>query len=202
MRGLDSGWGGYKSFKLLSFYLPILVVCSFVGIDSFSLRIRDAGYSVSVIVFPLIIFACLFSLFSSMKHYKTSYSVQSDLTDIQPLAGRTDVDSINILGSDYWQIMWSVNFLLPKRLFFEVSSYGGLIASELKGDWDLVPTCLFTAPLAPYEYGDDVMHINDQYVLMKHSRYVRDSNLTHLDERAYRAARGFDGGEVEWEQHR
>lgn len=194
----DSGWGGYKSFKLLSFFLPQLVACSFVGIDSISIRVKGEAFKVSMIIFPLIIIPCVISVFSSMKHYKTSYSVQSNLTDIQSVGSRADVDSVNILGADYWQIMWSVNLLLPKRLFFEVSSYGGLIASELKGDWDLVPTCLFTAPLAPYEYGDDVMHINDQYVLMKHSRYVRDSNLTHLDERAYRAAIGFDGGDVEW----
>jgi len=125
-------------------------------------------------------FACLALLLAanlSSSHFmvrrlETSrVEVTRDMADLARLADDPRIASVNILGDDWWQILWEARFLMTKRLYFETSTYAGRPASELRGEWDLVrrdtrgdASMLLVGEDVPH----DVIPVNSSYFLRRH----------------------------------
>jgi hypothetical protein len=61
--------------------------------------------------------------------------VTKNQADLARLEGNPSIESINILGPDWWRTMWDAQFLRRKKLYFETSTYFN--ATRLEGDWNL-----------------------------------------------------------------
>lgn len=171
----DAGWGGYKSFKFLSFFLPLLLLSSLIWFRNARLTFaRGTGILSSVILALLVgvnIFSALHSTNVMSAHYK---DVSPDTADLKKIEGNPEVASINILGRDAWNIMWEANFLLWKQLYMEAPSY--YPAASLDGEWDLVqcsPAAVDGSTVIP----DGIIPVNSTYVLRRAGLFAEDSIL-------------------------
>ena len=167
----EHGWGGYKSFKLLSFFLPFLLLGGLLLFRDLKWRRpRDAAEAVALGCLGLLVAANLSSAGSMARRLTTSRrEVTRDMADLARLADDPRIASVNILGDDWWQILWEARFLMTKRLYFETSTYGGRHASELKGEWDLIRRGdVATAPGAREQEHGDVIVVNGAYLLRRH----------------------------------
>jgi hypothetical protein len=68
---------------------------------------------------------------------RSSRVVTPELAGIAAAREYPYMTSVNILGHDWWEMLWA-DFLLDKKLYFETSIYEGRFAGALEGDWDLV----------------------------------------------------------------
>jgi hypothetical protein len=169
----DLGLGGYKSFKLLSFFLP-LVVCSWmlwmqgqVREDRITRRIRRI---VVCIIAPLVIGS---GIAASVKAARRSRVVTPEIAALRAIEKMPQINSINIHSMECWDILWQAYFLMGKKLYFAYSSYAGREATPLQGDWDLwnksdfLKGGLRISPSA-------VAFQNNRYVLIRHNNTKRN----------------------------
>lgn len=130
-------WGGYKSYKFLSFFLPIILLSSLILFRKIELISRNRMRYFFQVFFILLIGGNFFS--SSLLAHKmsnTSLQVTKKMADLKKNENLPLLASINILGESWWDIMWATNFLLRKKLYRETPTY--YPASKLEGEWDLV----------------------------------------------------------------
>ena len=112
------------------------------------------------------------------------------------------VESVNILGSDWWDILWQTNFLMRKKLYFETTTYAGRIQSKLEGQWDLLRRSRETI------FDEETIPVNSSYVLKKVKRPLLDSwtlipskptyslALAVFGNRLYMAAKGYKNNNI------
>ncbi|MEC7640654.1 MAG: hypothetical protein VYC17_00715 [Nitrospinota bacterium] len=154
--------GGYRSFKLLTFFLPIILLCCLI-----IFRQMEWGNFPLVGAGAVLILCNVYSSYHLMEHMtKHSRSVSADLASLQKVSDNPSVRSINIRGSDWWEILWQTNFLLRKRLFFETSTYQGRERSALLGEWDLLNRHSEIVHLRGFEKVEH-LDINPTYYLKK-----------------------------------
>jgi hypothetical protein len=134
MGRLDGVVGGYKSFKLVSFFLPFfgtaLVALSAVMKSGFG-RIDLAVKSVAVaaVITGYAIADRIMLPPARFARVEANYEV------LLGLERTKSVKSINVLGDDFWRTMWTAYFLNHKKLYLEHQSY--YVTSELIGEYDL-----------------------------------------------------------------
>lgn len=134
----DSGWGGYKSFKFLSFFLPLIVCSWMLWIPQFEGPARlteNRIRSMALLIFALAVIGS--GVTSSLKTARKCNTVTTDLAALAVIETLPQVESINLRFKDPWDTLWGVYFLMRKRLYFEYSTYAGREASPLIGQWDL-----------------------------------------------------------------
>jgi len=134
---LENHMGGYKSYKLLTFFLPLLLLgLSIVFHDVNPAHRTPIAYVLSAILLILVGWNVVSSYRTVDLITVTHKKVGQDLIDLQRLESYPEIQSINIVSTgDWWPIMWQANFLLRKKLFFKTGSY--YPASPLDGDWTL-----------------------------------------------------------------
>ncbi len=169
----EQGWGGYKSFKLLSFFLPFLLLAALLLFrDLRWRRPRVAAEAAAFACLALLLTANLSSSHFMVRRLETSrVEVTRDMADLARLADDPRIASVNILGDDWWQILWEARFLMTKTLYFETSTYSGRHASELKGEWDLIRRDNHESASTPPVEGEgrhDVIPVNSSYLLRRH----------------------------------
>ena len=167
----EQGWGGYKSFKLLSFFLPFLLLGGLLLFRDLQWRRpRGTAEAVALACLGLLLAGNLISAHAMNRRLATSRrEVTRDMADLERLRDDARVSSVNILGADWWSILWEARFLMTKRLYFETSTYAGRPASELKGDWDLVRRDRAAEEPDPAQQRrGDVIVVNGSYALRRH----------------------------------
>lgn len=162
----DLGWGGYKSYKWLSFFMPLVIASS---LPLFRLTDSGRGHKLlTAILLALVVWnfgvaTCLCSRL--VRGYRV---VERDMVELRNLASKERVQSINIRGDDWWNILWEINFLMSKRLYFETSTYNGRAASPLIGEWDLVRLPLGKAEAKKVgQSSRETIPINARYMLVR-----------------------------------
>ena len=134
----ESNWGGYKSYKLLSFFLPLVLLSSLILFRNIEFTSNgQMRYCLPLLLAVLIGFN-LYSSYKISKQMSTLHkSVDKDMADLKKVENLSSIQSINILGTDWWDVMWAANFLMRKKLYFQTATYSGYDSSALMGEWDL-----------------------------------------------------------------
>jgi hypothetical protein len=128
--------GGYKSFKFATFFLPFFTaaVASLFDLSRLTSRSLTTFFKVGLILVLTIGYSRAdFRLLNGMKRmYK---KVEPEYRDLLSIDGDNEVESVNILGPDGWEIGWASYFLLHKKLYMENASYWP--RTDLNGSYDL-----------------------------------------------------------------
>ena len=182
------GFGGYNQFKLMSFFLPLLLLSSFALLGNIEphmpvsnvrsgllgivksgpeyLNIKK-GSLYFVVLVALVITNGLslgVSLYAVNKHISIA---PVDAISLQGIRNNEEIGSINIPsdGGIYWNIMWEAYSMFPKKLFFEQPTY--YPSTPLNGEWWLVRNDFLVI-----SYLDDpntIIPINSRYSLRRAS---------------------------------
>ncbi len=135
---IEGSWGGYKSYKLLSFFLPVVLLGSLMLFRNLDFTLKDRIRDPLPLLLAMLLGCNLYSSYKISTQMSTFHrSVSKDMADLKKIENLSSVQSINILGTDWWDIMWAANFLMRKKLYFETSTYRGYFSSALMGEWDL-----------------------------------------------------------------
>jgi hypothetical protein len=126
--------GGYKSFKLVSFFLPFFgaALVSLVAVLKSGHRRTDLAVK-SIVVAALI---PSYIMADKMMLRPARYlRVEPDYEVLRGLERTESVKSINVLTDVFWPTMWTAYFLMHKKIYLERQSY--YKTSELIGDYNL-----------------------------------------------------------------
>ena len=66
------------------------------------------------------------------------FVVDEEILALGKIEQMPQIQSVNMRLEDGWARLWANAFLLRKHQFFEITSYEGRGATELKGEWDLL----------------------------------------------------------------
>ena len=133
-----SGWGGYRSYKLLSFFLPQVLLGVLIVFRNLQFARKDRTYYFLPLALAVLLACSMVSCYAIVQHMsKTRLVVSKDLADLRRVESDPRVESVNILRSDFWETLWRANFLMRKQLYFETTTYYDYTASRLDGQWDL-----------------------------------------------------------------
>ena len=124
----------YKGFKYISYFHPLILLTSVSLIQSGVFGCKRIVDSAIFILFLIsFVRSAIFINNVSAGHRFLS----ADITDLSRINKMPSVESINILGTDWWEILAISSFLLEKKQYFETSTYAGRQASVMNGDWDI-----------------------------------------------------------------
>lgn len=158
-------WGGYKSYKMISFFLPLFLLASLPVVRNIELR-RNGFRAFPIALLVILLGGNAISCYYAGRWMRTAPNVvTADLADLKRVEENPLVESINVTGTRMWDMMWQIHFLLRKKLFFQTRTY--YAATSLDGQWDLRATgqanidILHIASFEPVE----TITINSSYVL-------------------------------------
>jgi hypothetical protein len=163
----EEGWGGYKSYKLISFFLPFYLLVFGLFFKDLKFPLKNKRSIVAGICLVLLLGVNIYSAHRMIrKMTKQHRIVTKEMVELKKIGENPRVESINIMGKDWWNILWEAKFLMRKKLYFETSTYEGRLASELKGEWDLMK---YQVGQVAVPASDEVIPINRTYYLIKHT---------------------------------
>jgi hypothetical protein len=113
-----------------------------------------------------------------MEMSKVHKMVSKDMADLRKIETIPIVESVNILGSKWWDILWQTYFLMRKKLYFETTTYAGRMASNLDGEWDLIQRT--EEPFNQLTIPKEIIPVNSSYVLKRVSRLPADAYKAEL----------------------
>ena len=128
--------GGYKAYKLISFFLPqVLISCLLLFQNlPINFRLKEARFFT---ILCIVVFIGNYDL--TAETIKTHGSVTQPLIDLQKIENDTSIKSINLLDEDAWQMAWQSYFLARKDLYFKNPEYyANPSGSSLNGEWNLI----------------------------------------------------------------
>jgi len=150
----------YKAFKLLSFFLPLALPTFLIALRNASIKSKGfiSGYTLLFFLGANIISALIFV--SSPARY-----IEDNLVEVKKVESMPEIESVNIIGGNYWEIMWENVFLMKKKQFFQISTYAGRSTDNIiDGAWDIFNIKEYMIP--PWCMGD-IKYINFTYALMR-----------------------------------
>ena len=130
----DGILGGYKSFKLVSFFLPFFAA-ALVGLSAV---LKSGHRRMDLAIKSIAIMAVITGYAMAdpiMLRPSRCARVEPEYESLPGLERTKSVSSINVLGDDYWPTMWTAYFLMHKKLYLTHPSY--YAASEPVGEYDL-----------------------------------------------------------------
>ena len=126
--------GGYKSYKLLSFFLPQIIIGCLIFFRNAQINKKFKTQAIGLLL--IIVFETCHTFNLTVQVIKSQTFVVSGTAELHEIESNPSISSINIISQDVWQIMWSAYFLARKKLYFLSSSY--YPASILNGEWNLL----------------------------------------------------------------
>lgn len=131
-----ANWGGYKSYKLLSYFLPLVIAASLILFRNLRFN-RESRVGFVLPGLLLLLVGCNFlSAGAIVRAMMTSQAVvREDIAKLKEIENNSLVDSINITTADIWDNMWYAHFLMRKKLYYKNAVY--YPASRLIGEWTL-----------------------------------------------------------------
>ncbi len=132
----NGGIGGYKSFKLASIFLPLILLSTLIIFKNITFSISNKKNVLLLLAMTTLVSANFFSAIKSSSFIsRHAITINKDIAELEKYDAYPNVKSINVIGISWWNILWSTNFLLRKTLYFSTATY--YPASNLDGDWDL-----------------------------------------------------------------
>lgn len=126
--------GGYKSFKLVSFFLPFFAVALIAlwavaksGYRTIDLFIKSVAVAAVIIGYAM--------ADKVMLRQSRFLTVEPEYESLVGLEHTQSVKSINVLSGAFWPTMWTAYFLMHKKLYLANQSY--YVTSEPVGEYDL-----------------------------------------------------------------
>jgi len=179
------GFGGYNQFKLISFFLPVILLCSLAlfGDMTFNLRgilqpfVKSSGDYLSVrkntlyllIIAVLVMANCISAGVMIYTVAKNHVILSPDTINLQTIGNNKEFKSINIPADInpgvIWNIMWEAYFLFPHQLYFEQSTL--YAAKPLEGEWWLIRKSTDNVLSVLRQNDSGTMPINATYALRK-----------------------------------
>jgi hypothetical protein len=162
-----AGWGGYASYKFLSFFAPIVALCVVAALaDAPASRLLRGLAAACLAVITLSSVHGSWRLADIMR---SAQAVRPQLAALQKVEAMPSVDSVNLPDSTaILDTMWKANFLARKTLYIQEKTY--FRPSAPKGTW----TLLANPPLGPVVTvrvadgrGEQQLPINDAYLLAR-----------------------------------
>jgi len=130
----DGVLGGYKSFKLVSFFVPFFGA-AFI---SLSAVVKSEHRKIDLAI-KSVAAAAVVSSYAVADNIMLCPSrflrVEPEYESLRRLEDAKNVKSINVLGGGFWPTMWTAYFLMHKKLYLEHQSY--YATSDLLGEYDL-----------------------------------------------------------------
>jgi hypothetical protein len=130
----DGILGGYKSFKLVVFFLPFFGV----ALVSLAATVKAGPRKVDLTIKSIVVIAVIASCVMAdriMLPPARFLRVEPEYEVLRGLERTQSVTSINVLSDVYWPTMWTAYFLMHKNIYLANTSY--YATSELKGEYDL-----------------------------------------------------------------
>lgn len=160
----EQGFGGYKSYKWISFFLPWILACAMLAFREWTGKVspmKQMGLTGAMVV---LLSGNVYSASMSIQRmFETHLVVTPEMAALSRIENDPKVGSINILDGSWWHMLWETNFLMRKKLYFQSSTYAGRMASELNGEWDLART----RDVGPAAESEDIVPLNTSYYLRK-----------------------------------
>ena len=182
-------FGGYKAYKLLSFFVPQILLGWLLYFQNIKANFKTKKASFFTVLLVVVAIGTYNITSSAIKHHA---SVTQPLIELQKIENNPAIKSINILGlADGLQIMWKSYFLARKDLYFQTPVYfPNPPGSNLNGEWDLLNSQESKVPqiLKVKEFRTDPsasIVLNSSYTLEK-----ADASFWALLEKGWQ---GFDG---------
>jgi hypothetical protein len=158
-------WGGYKSFKLASYFLPFFG-CALISLCTIATaRLGKIGIRIQSIALVAVITGYVMADYVMLRPARCS-KVEPNYESLRGLERTSSVKSINVSSGDYWPTMWVAYFLIHKKLYLENPSY--YIMSEPLGDYDLVDKVSLTSDIVRVKRVEApvVQQINERFTLV------------------------------------
>ena len=154
--------GQYKSFKLISFFLPLLIPSALIYFND----IRPGTKNALTGLLGLLIAINVVSSVLFLRHSFEGRYVDSELAEVQKVESMPHVESVNILGYNWWEVMWENVFLMKKKQYFQTNAYSGRSTDgRIDGQWDLFN--VKGEDGSPQWCGLDEVSVNGAYKLRK-----------------------------------
>jgi hypothetical protein len=130
----DGILGGYKSFKLVSFFLPFFGVALVSLAATVKAGPRRLDLAIKSILIIAVIASCVMADWIMLPPSRF-LRVEPEYEVLRGLERTQSVTSINVLSDVFWPTMWTAYFLMHKNIHLANTSY--YATSELKGEYDL-----------------------------------------------------------------
>jgi|GEM_PF-5685005 len=126
--------GGYKSFKLVSFFIPFFgaALVSLAAVVKSGYRRIDLAVKSFVVTGVITSYAMADHLMLRPARF---LRVEPEYEALRGLERTKSIKSINVSSDVFWPTMWTAYFLMHKELHLERQSYW--VTSELTGEYDL-----------------------------------------------------------------
>ncbi len=132
---------GYKAYKVMTYFIPILVISALYYWKDLRLSTLTRGYDPKKIFFCGVIFLFIVGnlcsalvMISASTHQ--SKRIDEGIIDLKRVHALENVSSINIEESGHWTQMWMYYFLMGnKPISLKYSTYWN--ATPLNGEWTL-----------------------------------------------------------------
>ncbi|MBU0761931.1 MAG: hypothetical protein KKD39_02805, partial [Candidatus Altiarchaeota archaeon] len=186
------GWGGYKHYKFLSFFIAPVLISSLVFFRSVRWGFSYTWDGFSNILFLVYLFLVSSIAYSMVSHIGDhSIYVSEAVSELSRVESLDGVDSINILpspGGSYWENMWEHYFLLRKNLYTTQDTY--FPGVEGFGEWFLLRNMsesshsfgvvdgrlYVTDNIVSYDFPvSEFIEVNSVYSLVKTDSWILDS---------------------------
>lgn len=128
---------GYKAYKLLSFFLPQILLGSLVIFQKSTVNFKAKEVRLFTVLLVTVVIGAYNITSSTVKHHG---SITQSLLDLQKIENNPAIKSINLIGpEDSWKNTWQAYFLARKPLYFQTPMfYPNPPGSNLNGEWDLL----------------------------------------------------------------
>ncbi|HVE81692.1 MAG TPA: hypothetical protein VND93_02545 [Myxococcales bacterium] len=163
--------GGYKPYKLLSFFYPAALAPALLGFRELAVRWgtwRERGALGAAAA--LVAGVAVTSAGGVRRMRDTPYVVTPELASLQSLESDDRVESINLVSPRWWDSMWQTAFLLRKRLYQAHQTYYPR-SERLLGQWTLVEVSP-PDPVLRWEPGARVLPVGPAYQLVEGTDWV------------------------------
>jgi hypothetical protein len=159
----DGILGGYRSFKLVVFFLPLFGVILVALSAIVKSRNRRIDLAIKSVAAAAVIGGYAMTDKTMLRPARFA-RVEPEYETLRGLERTKSVKSINVLGDVYWPTLWTAYFLMHKKLYLAHQSY--YQTSELIGEYDLEDTASLRAEIV------HVKPIEPQVVTPLNKRFV------------------------------
>ena len=163
---------GYKAYKLITYFLPIILISCLYYFKNFQFNFSQKDIKTKIIVFGLLGLLLVGNTVSAVSIISTSNErlkfISQDIIDLRTVDKFENVTSINIQIPPYWDQMWVYYFLFDKhRLYLKYPSY--YTASPQNGEWTLKEKDSDILSVLNFTKASNTILINNVYYLEKNS---------------------------------
>ncbi|HZN94053.1 MAG TPA: hypothetical protein VFB81_15175, partial [Myxococcales bacterium] len=160
--------GGYKSYKLVTFFYPALLACALLAFRELTLRSRTWRERVWLGAAVALGVGVVLASAASVRGMRgTPYVVRPEMVALEEVERDPRVESLNLTAPEWWEQMWQTAFLVNKRLYHQHATY--YPKRGLEGQWTVEKTqalepavtedVLWQAPADPAE----IIPVNARY---------------------------------------